>query len=80
MPASYSASAEVNWPLVVGVVVIAGVACYVLYSVNELLNNVESATTTPLANLEGGIGSFLHTLNPANWFSSSNATSGDEDQ
>ena len=70
-------SAEVNWPLVVGVVVIAGVAVYVLYSVNELLQNVESVTTSPLASLESGLGQFLNSINPANWFSSNNATQGE---
>jgi len=76
MPQSHI-SAEVNWPLVVGVVVIAGVAVYVLYSVNELLQNVESVTTSPLAGLESGLGQFLNFINPANWFSSNNATQGE---
>jgi hypothetical protein len=74
--ADYRAGADVNWPVVGGVAIVAVVACYVLYSVNNLLQNVETVTVTPLAQLESGIGSFLSAINPGNWFSSNNAVSG----
>jgi hypothetical protein len=73
----YSAKGEINWPLVVGVAIVGAVAAYTLYSVNELLQSIESVTISPVAELENGISSFLHALNPANWFSSNNATTGD---
>lgn len=73
MPVESRVSAEVNWPVVVGVGIIAVFAFYLLYSVNQVVQNVEQATTTPLANLESGVGNFLHYLNPFNWFSSTSS-------
>jgi len=69
-------SAEVNWPFVVGLVVVGGVVFYALYGIEQLLSSIENATLGPLADLENGIGSFLNLINPANWFSSNNALNG----
>jgi hypothetical protein len=61
MPVEYRAGAEVNWPVVAGVGVLGIVACYILYSVNNLIQQAEN-----------DIGSALSALNPANWFNSNN--------
>jgi hypothetical protein len=68
--------ADVNWPVVAGVGIIAVFAFYLLYSVNNTLTQVESVTTAPLAGLESGVGSLLSWLNPSNWFSGSSDGSG----
>lgn len=68
------AGAEVNWPVVAGVGILGAVAFYLLYSVNNLLGQVESVTITPLSQVEGTITGILHYLNPANWNFSGDAT------
>lgn len=69
--------ADVNWPVVVGIGILAAVSFYILYSVNNIVQNVESVTTTPLAGLESGVGQFISNLNPFNWFSGSSDSGAD---
>jgi|HubBroStandDraft_5_1064220.scaffolds.fasta_scaffold03282_14 hypothetical protein len=59
-------SAEVNWPLVAGVVVVAGVAVYILYAVNSILQNAESALSTALGDIQNPISALENLLGIGN--------------
>jgi hypothetical protein len=55
--------AEVNWPVVVGIGIIAVLVFYALYEVSGMLNQ----TLGPINSLEATIANIFGLLNPANW-------------
>lgn len=77
MAAEYRASADLgaNWPLVVGVGILAAVLVYALFIVNEQLTPVSTATSG-LAGLLGSIENAIEA--PLNWLANLGGNASDQ--